>query len=198
MRLRNIPWRFLLPGLIFPMSIVTWVEYCQSVRASDDSPAPWSWYGGLLNACLNFPALVYSSPAQAFYRLGISVGKLWIEPRILTFFLLVCVFWYWVGSKLQSGVRQGTTHTVSEKRSRVVLVLHALGAALWILVAVGTAYELAFVVHASSRYGLRYLYHLYRDSELMSLAQFLWSVILAVYYSRKFVEGFRGRVMGRP
>jgi hypothetical protein len=58
------------------MSIVTWVQYYLTVRASDDSPAPWYWYGGALSAWLNFPAFVYSAPAQAFYRLGIRVGKL--------------------------------------------------------------------------------------------------------------------------
>jgi hypothetical protein len=69
-------------------------------------------------------------------------------------------------------------------------IFYGLGAALWILVVVGTAYDLASMVHISSWHALRYLY---RDSELMSLAQCLWSVILAVYYSRKFVRGYRER-----
>jgi hypothetical protein len=195
MRLRNTPWRFLLPGVIFPMSIVTWVQYYSSVRASDDSPAPWYWYGGPLSAWLNFPAFVYSAPAQAFYRLGIGVGKLWIEPRIVTFFLLVFAFWYWVGTRVESWTAQATTNTVYEKPSRVMYVLYGLGAALWTLVAIGTVYDLVSMVHVSSWYGLR---HLYRDSELMSLAQCLWSLILAVYYSRKFVLGFRARIAGGP
>jgi hypothetical protein len=71
-------------------------------------------------------------------------------------------------------------------------VLFAIGAALWILVAIGTAYDFASMVPVSGWYGLRYLY---RDWELMSLAQVFWSVILGAYYSRKFVLGFRVRAM---
>jgi hypothetical protein len=189
MHLRNIPWRFLLPGVIFPMSIASWVQYCLSLRASDDSPAPWSWYGGQLSAWLNFPAFIYSAPAQAFFRFGIRVGKLRVEPRIVTFFLFVFVFWYWVGTRVESWAAQGAAQRAYEKPSRLMHILYALGAALWILVVVGTAHDLASMVHVSSWYGLRYVY---RDSELISLSQCLWSVILAVYYSRKFVRRFRG------
>jgi len=190
--MRKIPWRFLLPGVIFPMSIVSWVQYHLSVRASDDSPAPWSWYGGLLSACLNFPAFVYSAPAQALFRLHLRVGKLWIEPRIVTFFLIVFVFWYWVGTRAESLAAPRTTQRTYAKPTRMMRVLFAIGAALWILVAIGTAYDFASMVPVSGWYGLRYLY---RDWELMSLAQVFWSVILGAYYSRKFVLGFRVRAM---
>jgi hypothetical protein len=195
MSLRNTPWRFLLPGVIFPMSIVTLMQYYLSFRASDDSPAPWCWYGGRLSAWLNFPAFIYSAPAQVLFRWGFRLGKLWIEPRMVAFFLLLVVFWYWAGATIESWAAQGAAQRAYEKPSRLMHVLYALGAALWMLVVVGTAYDLASMVHVSSWYGLRYLY---RDSELMSLAQCLWSVLLAVYYSGKFVRGFRARVMGRP
>jgi len=187
MRIRKIPWRFLLPGVIFPMSVATWVQYYLSVRASDDSPAPWYWFGGRVSAWLNFPAYVYSAPAQPFTRFGIRLGGLWVQPRIVTFFFFVLVFWYWVGIRVESWRAAETTDLIDEKPSRTY-VLYALGAALWILVAVGTAWDVASVVHAYSWYGLRYLYG---DWELLHSAQFLWSVILAVYYSRRFVREFK-------
>lgn len=190
MRLQNIPWRFLLPSVIFPMSIVTWVQYHLSVRASDDVPAPWSWYGGPFSAWLNFPAFVYSAPAQAFVRVGLRVGKLWIEPRIVAFFLLVLVFWQWVGTRIEHLSAPKATNQVRQRVSQMRRVLYALGAALWILLTVGTAYDMVSQVRLSSWYGLR---HLYGDRELLDVAQFLWSSILAVYYSRKFVRGVRAR-----
>ncbi len=106
MRLRKIPWRFLLPGVIFPMSVATWVQYYLSVRASDDSPAPWYWFGSPISAWLNFPAYVYSAPAQPLARFGVRLGRLWVQPRIVTFFLLVLVFWYWIGIRLSLGERR--------------------------------------------------------------------------------------------
>jgi len=191
MRIRKIPWRFLLPGVIFPMSVMTWVEYYRSVRASDDSPAPWYWYGGPLSAWLNFPAFVYSAPAQPLVTFGIRLGRLWIQPRIVTFFLLVFVFWYWIGSRIESWAAPQTVRAGGERPSRVRHVLYAVGAALWILISVGTTYELAFMMHVSSWYSLRYLYS---DRELLDLAQFLWSTILATYYCRRFARGLRAKM----
>src|SRR5579864_576847 len=94
--------RYLLPGIIFPFSLGSWIAYYLSVRASDDSPAPWYWYGSLLSACLNFPAFIYSAPAQPLWHLGIRLGKLWIEPRMVVFFLVVIVFWFWIGARIES------------------------------------------------------------------------------------------------
>jgi hypothetical protein len=185
MHVRKIPWRFLLPGVIFPMSIVTWVRYYLSVRAFDDSPASWYWYGGLLSACLNFPAYVYSAPAQPLHKFGITLGRLWIQPRNVMFFLLVFVFWYWVGTKVESWTGAKTTLLVRERPGRVTLILYALGVTLWIFVAVATAYDLALMAHVSSWFALRYLFV---DPELMAVTEFLWSVILAVYYFRRFVR----------
>ena len=187
MRLRKIPWRFFLPGVIFPLSVVTWVQYYLSVRASDDTPAPWYWFGSQLSAWLNFPAYVYSAPAQPLARFGIRLGRLWVQPRIVTFFLLVFVFWYWVGVRVESWRAAKATDPVDEKPGRK-FVLHALVAALWIFVAFGAAWDFASVVHAYSWYSLR---HLYGDWELLHATQLLWSVILAVYYSRRFVRDFR-------
>ena len=191
MRLRKIPWRFLLPGVIFPMSIGTWVQYYLSVRASDDSPAPWYWFGGPVSAWLNFPAYVYSAPAQPFIRFGIRLGRLWVQPRIVTFFLLVFVFWYWVGTKVESLAAPKDTNAVGPKPKRARRVLHVLGAALWILIAVGTAHDLAFVVEVS-RHSRHYIYG---DRELLNLTQFFWSLVLAVYYSRRLAREFRSRTI---
>ena len=121
------------------------------------------------------------------YQIWYSTRKAWVQPRIVTFFLFVLVFWYWVGIRVESWRAAETTDLIDEKPSRTY-VLYALGAALWILVAVGTAWDVASVVHAYSWYGLRYLYG---DWELLHSAQFLWSVILAVYYSRRFVREFK-------
>lgn len=189
MRLRKIPWRFLLPGVIFPMSVATWVQYYLSVRASDDSPAPWYWFGSPISAWLNFPAYVYSAPAQPLARFGVRLGRLWVQPRIVTFFLLVLVFWYWIGIRVESWRAPKATDPVDEKPSGTY-VLYALGAALWILVAFGTAWDVASVVHTSSWYSLRYLSG---DWELLHVTQFLWAVILAVYYSRRFVSGLKSK-----
>jgi hypothetical protein len=185
MNIRKIPWRFLLPTVILPMSVVTWVQYYLSVRASDDSPAPWYWYGGALSAWLNFPAYVYSAPAQPFVRFGIRLGKLWVEPRILAFFVLVFVFWYWVGTRIESWAAPRPASPIRKKTSRVIQILYVLGAALWALEALALAYELVFVVDVA-RHSRHYMYG-YR--ELLDVAQFLWSVILAVYYSRALARG---------
>src|ERR1017187_947501 len=192
MHVRKIPWRFLLPGVIFPLSITTWVQYKLSVRASDDAPAPWGWYGNPFSAWLNFPAYVYSAPAQMLFRLGIRLGKLWIEPRIVTFFLFVFVFWYWVGTRIERRAAPRATDPTPHGLSRLRQILNALGADLWILVTIGTAYDLAYMVHVLSWYSLRYLYG---DWELLKVTQFLWSVILAVYYSGRFVRGLHIKPM---
>jgi hypothetical protein len=190
MHVRKIPWRFLLPGVIFPMSIMTWVRYYLSVRAFDDSPAPWYWYGGLLSACLNFPAYVYSAPAEPLYKFGIRLGRLWIQPRNVMFFLLVFVFWYWVGTKVESWTGAKTTLLVRERPGRATLILYALGATVWILIAAGTTYQFAYMVRVSSWYALRYLFV---DPHLMAVTEFLWSIVLSAYYCRSFARGLRGR-----
>jgi hypothetical protein len=187
MRTRKIPWRFLLPGLIFPMSIVSWVQYYLSVRASDDSPAPWYWFGSPLSAWLNFPAYVYSAPAQPLDRFGIRLGRLWVHPRILMFFLLVIVFWYWAGIRVESWRAARTKDSVDEKPSRA-FVLYALGAVLWIFVAFGTAWDFASAVHL---YSLRSLGR-HGDWDLLQITHFLWSAILAAYYARRCVLVLRG------
>jgi len=174
--------------VIFPTSVATWVQYYLSVRAADDSPAPWYWYGGLLSALLNFPAHVYSAPAQALFKFGIRFGKLWIEPRIVTFFLLVFVFWYWVGTGIESLVASKAA-PCSGKNNRVRQVLYALGTALWVLIALGTAYELASVVDVARHSG----WHIYRAQEVLDVTQFLWSVVLAVYFSSRLVHETRVR-----
>jgi predicted permease len=186
MQMRKVPWRFLLPVVIFTMSITTWVQYYLSVRASDDSPAPWYWYGGLLSACLNFPAYVYSAPTQPLHRFGIKLGSLWIEPRVITFFVIVFAFWYWVGSRIESWATSETMHSVRKKPSRATQVPYALGAVLWVLVTIGTSYDIASTVQVSSWHGLRYLYG---DRGLMIATQLLWSVLLALYYFRQFARG---------
>jgi len=189
MRLRKIPWRFLLPGVIFPMSILSWVQYYLSVRASDDSPAPGYWFGSPLSAWLNFPAYVYSAPAQPLARFGIRLGKLGVQPRIVMFFSLVIVFWYWVGTKFESLAASKETNSVPASPGRALLVLNVLGATLWMLIAVGTAHDLAFVVEVS-RHSRHYIYG---DRELLSVTEFLWSVVLAAYYSRGFLRYFKGK-----
>ena len=187
MSIRKIPWRFLLPCVIFPMSVATWVQYYLSMRASDDAPAPWYWFGSPVSAWLNFPAYAYSAPAQPLARFGIRLGRLWVEPRIVTFFLLVFLFWYWVGIRVESWRAAKTTDPADEKPSGTDVV-YVLGAFLWISVAFGTAWDIASVVHASSSYSLRYLYG---DWELLHGIQFLWAVILAVYYTRRFLRDLR-------
>jgi hypothetical protein len=191
MHLRKMPWRYFLPGVIFPMSIATWVQYYLSARASDDAPAPWYWYGGPLSAWLNFPAYVYSTPAQPLVRFGIRLGGLWLEPRVVTFFLLVFMFWYWVGTHAESWGAAKIPPQVGEKPSRVRRALYSFGAIVWIWVTIGTVLRVASMVHRLSWYGLRYVY---RDAELLVLAQLFWSAILAVYYSRKFVQGLQARM----
>ena len=177
----------MLPGVIFPISIATWVQHYLSVRASDDSPAPCYWFGSPFSAWLNFPAYVYSAPTQPLARFGIRLGRLGVQPRIVTFFLLVFVFWYWVGVRVESWRAAKATDPVHEKPNRAYVHYALLGAVLWILVAFGTAWDFASLVHASSWYSLRYLSG---DWELLHVTQFLWSVVLAGYYFRRLARGF--------
>jgi len=194
MLVRNIPWRFLLPGVIFPTSIAGWVRYGLSLRASDDVPVQWYWYGSPFSALLNFPAYVYSAPAQMLFRFGIRVGKLWIEPRIVTFFVLVIVFWYWLGTKIESFAAPRSMPPVREGTGRSALALHVLGAALWAMVALGTIYDLQHMVHI---YGWDRLRNFAGDWELLKIAQLLWGVILAVYYCSRVARDLGWLEAGR-
>jgi hypothetical protein len=187
MRVRNLPWHLLLPGVIVPTSIVTWAQYRLSVRATDDSPFPWYWYGGPFSALLNFPAFIYSAPAQTLRSLSFRVGKVWIEPRTVAFFLFVFVIWYWIGMRIETS---GRVHPIHQRPSRIKLTLYGLGAGLWILLTVSTSYNLAFRSVFSSWHSLR---DIYTGAELLELAQFLWSVALATYYCGVFVLGLRVR-----
>jgi len=190
MRVRNIPWRFVLPGVIFPASIAGWVQYGLSARASDDVPVQWYWYGSPFSALLNFPAYVYSAPAQMLFRFGVRVGNLWIEPRVVTFFVLVFVFWYWVGARLESWAAPKSIPLVREGKGRLTPVLYALGAALWALVTLGTIYDLLHMVHIYSWDRLR---NFAGDWELLKIGQLLWGVILAVYCCSRLVRDVRLR-----
>src|SRR5579859_656458 len=96
----------------------------------------------MLSACLNFPAYVYSAPAQPLHRFGVRLGKLWIQPRIAMFFLLVFAFWYWAGIRVESRRAAQTMHLVGRTR-RPMFALYALAAALWIFLAFGTAWDFA-------------------------------------------------------
>lgn len=104
------------------------------------------------------------------------------------FFLLVFVFWYWVGTKVEFWTGAKTMPTVRERPRRVTFILYALGATLWILVAGGTTYQFAYMMRVSGWYAPRYLFV---DPHLMAVTEFLWSVILAVYYSRRFVRDLK-------
>jgi hypothetical protein len=189
MHIQKIRWRYLLPGVILPYSLWSWIDYYTSVRASDDSPAPWYWYGGLASACLNFPAFIYSAFAQPLHHLGFRLGKLWIDPRMIAFFLGVFMFWYWVGRQLESWSVGGNQHG-RYKRTRPRLVLLGLIGVLWIFVTLGTIADTSFLVHNMSWYALG---HLYGDFELMRVAELIWSVMLARYYCRTFAQTLRAR-----
>jgi hypothetical protein len=119
--------------------------------------------------------------------LGFKLAKLWIEPRIIVFFLVVFVFWCWIGARFESWAIRGK-NAVTARPSKVRLVLLALAASLWILVAIGVTFDAVFLVSRSSWYALRYLYG---DLELMRVAQLLWSAVLASYYCRRFIQGLR-------
>jgi len=186
MTIRKLPWRFVLPGLILPTSIMNWVQYQQSVRVFDDSPAPWHWYGSFLSASLNFPAYVYSAPAQPFFGLAFKVGRIRIEPRTVLFFVLVFVIWYWIGKKIE-----GRDLSRNRIPSRILLVLYALGAFLWVWIACMAIFGIAFSVPTSSWRNMRY--YLFRDAMLLESICFLWSLSLGWYYSKKFTQGFQAR-----
>jgi hypothetical protein len=189
MRIRRAPWRFLMPGIILPLSLIAWLRYYTSVRVSDDSPPPWFWYGSPFTAWINLPAFVYSAPArllgQAGLR-GVRVGRAWVEPRTAVFFLLIALFWYWVGIKVEG-------HAASiQPRSRIrrvsCLMLYALGAGLWILIAVGSTYDLIFMWHVPGWY----MFPRILDSgEFYVSSRLIWGVVLGTYFVLALVRLWR-------
>lgn len=189
LRPRSIPWRYVLPAIIFPVSMWSWIQYQLSVRVFDDSPVPWYWYGGLWSACLNFPAYNFPAPFETLHRLHFRIGRLWIEPRIISFFLIVLLFWFWIGTRFESWVRAEKAPRVSQGFMTFRLVVLALTAALWLLFAVGTVYD---TVHFLRDYW-RYTLYIAWDLDMMKAAQLLWSVLLAVYYLRRFLLGVRAK-----
>jgi hypothetical protein len=189
MRRLELPWRYLLPGIIFPMSLAMWLQYHLSIRASDDSQPAWAWYGSPISAALNFPAFVYSGPANLLFRIGVpgfNVGKLWIHPQIVLFFLLVIVHWHWIGRKIECRDLP-ESDSPPRKPARLLIALYGLGAALWILFVVGGVQgvvETWLWLHRSN---------LIWDREIYPFTGMLWSVGLAAYYSRSFVRGLLAR-----
>ena len=189
MRRLKLPWRLLLPGIILPASVAMWLAYYTSVRASDDSQPAWAWYGSPISAALNFPAFVYSGPANWLYRMGVpafNVGKLWIHPQVVAFFLLVIVHWYWMGRKIEHwGAPK--LQLAPAKPDYTLIVLYGLGAGVWILFAFGSAYGVVEV--------WLWLRHstLFWDREIYPLACVLWAVGLSAYYSTSFVRSLRVR-----
>jgi len=130
--------RLHVSGIVFPASVVVWAQYQMSVRASDDSPAPWHWFGSPISAALNFPAFVYSAPAYGLYRMGVpgfNVGRLWIHPQVVAFFLLIIVHWYWIGRKIEYW---GEPKPNPSKPGHALIALYGVGAAFWILWVVGS------------------------------------------------------------
>lgn len=108
-----------------------------------------------------------------------------MQPRIVTFFLLVFVFWYWVGVRVESWRAAKATDPAHEKPNRAYVLYALLGG----LVDIGCLrHRVGFCIRgASSWYSLRYLYG---DWELLHVTQFLWSVVLAGYYFRRLARGF--------
>jgi hypothetical protein len=186
MRRLELPWRFLFPGIVFPASVVLWVQYQMSVRASDDSPVPWHWFGSPISAALNFPAFVYSGPAVWLYRMGVpafTVGRLWIDPQVVAFFLLIIVHWYWIGRKIEYW---GEPKPNPSKAGHALIALYGVGAAFWLLWVVGS-------VQAVVRMWPLALSPLLWRSDLYVLIPLLWSVGLSAYYSTSFVRSLRLR-----
>ncbi len=186
MRIRNIRLSFWLPCLIFPMTVATWVQYWLSVRASDDSPASWYWYGGLWSACLNFPAFVYSRVVSAPFRLvglrSFVFGRLWLEPETLVFFPMVVVFWYWIGKNFDEWlVNEGRYHPNAERRI-MMLGFYGTSACFWGLITVGLIYDMASAGYISSWH----LFTYFLDRSLQGCAHILWSVALAILFARRF------------
>ena len=187
MRRLKLPWRFLLPAVILPSSVVLWFHYYASVRASDDSQPAWSWYGHPVSAALNFPAYVYSGPANFVLRMvmhGLKVGTLWIDSRAVAFFLMVAVHWYWMGWKAEHWfARQRLPGRT--KPGPALTTLYGLGATLWILAAIGSVQALVTV--------WLWLRHsdLFWGSEIYPFSCVLWSLCLSVYFLKSLVRGLR-------
>jgi hypothetical protein len=183
--------RYLLPGIIFPISLALWIEYNLSPRVSDDSPVCWYWYGSLSSACLNFPAYMYSSFAEPLWHLSFRLGRLWISPRIMLFFAIVIVFWYWIGRTIERSraVQPATDH----RPQRLWLALLAFIAGWWILIAIAVSFEAVSLLWTRNWWYLRYIA---TDLELMKVSQVMWAIFLASYYSRRFLADLRARRVG--
>ena len=187
MRRPNLPWRFLFPGIVFPASLIFWVRYHMSVRAFDDSPGPWYWYGSPISAALNFPAYAYSGLANLLDRMGVpgfKVGRLWIHPQVLAFFVLIIVHWYWIGWKVE---HWGQPIQSPPPKARYALIaLYGVGAAYWFLWLVATVNDSMQAVFWPPRAIFLGLY-------IDRLIRLLWSVALSAYYSTSFVRSLRIR-----
>ena len=185
MRRLELPWRFLLPGIILPASVAMWLQYYMSVRASDDSQPAWAWYGSPISAALNFPAFVYSGPANRSFRMGVpgfKAGRFWIHPQVIVFFLLVVVHWYWIGGKVEQRWPKPPS-----KPAHVLIALYGIGAFLWFLFALGSVYAVV-EVWLWLRHSAVFWAH-----EIYPFTCLLWSVGLSVYFSKSFVGGLRAR-----
>jgi hypothetical protein len=186
--IRAIRLRYLLPGIIFPISLALWIDYNLSPRVSDDSPVCWYWYGSLLSACLNFPAYMYSSFAEPLWHLSFRLGRLWIAPRTVLFFAIVIVFWYWIGKTIERALR--IQPAIVRRPQGWWLALLAFAAAWGILIAIAVSFEAVSLLWTFNWFYLRYIA---TDLELMKAAQVIWGIFLASYYSRRFVADLRAR-----
>ena len=186
MQIRDIHSRLWLPCVIFPATVATWVEYWRSVRASDDSPASWAWYGGFWSACLNFPAFVYSVPISAPFRLagvrGFAFGRLWLGPQEILFFLMVIVFWYWMGKDIDRWLANRGVVRPDPGQRNLMLLLYGTGLCFWVLIFAGLVYDMAVGGYLSSWHYFSY----FLDRSLGHCARILWSVSLAVLFARRF------------
>ena len=186
MRRLELPWRFLFPGIVLPASIVSWVQHQMSVRASDDAPVPWDWFGSPISAALNFPAYEYSRPAILLYRMGVpefNVGRLWIHPQVVAFFLLIIVHWYWIGRKIEYWGEPKLNRP--SKPGHALIALYGVGAAFWLLWLIGS------VTSAVRTWPWRLA--ISWNSDIYLLIPLVWSVGLSAYYSTSFVRSLRVR-----
>jgi hypothetical protein len=186
MRFRQPPWRLLLPAVFLTLSLVAWWRYHTSVRVTDDSPPPWSWYGDPFVAWIDFPAFVYSSPARLFTPagFGLRIRRAWVEPQTFIFFVMIFAFWYWIGARLE--YRHSSFSPPETRQQRMIWsISYALGAALWILIAIGSAYDLAVMWH---------VWHWYRFPQIVDSREFYvsagvgWGAILGIYFVRAFMK----------
>lgn len=185
MHIRKLSWRVLLPALIFPISLIEWLRYHTSVRVLDDAPPPWSWYGDPFLPWIDLPAAVYAKAARLFTptSFGIRYQRAWIDPETTFYFVMVIVFWYWIGKRVELRGSSGSPLT-STKRI-VFSILYALGASLWMIIAVGSAYELATMWHVWNWY---HIPQIVDSPEFFTSAGVLWGAILGTYFVQAILK----------